>query len=508
MAKKKKVQNARSHSPVTRPPVVAVMGHIDHGKSTLLDYIRKENVVASEAGGITQHISAYEFEHTTKEGVKSPITFLDTPGHEAFSGIRSRGAAIADVAILVVSAEDGVKPQTLEALRFIKEAQTPFVVAITKIDLPSADVEKTKASLTENEIYLENHGGDTPFVPVSAKTGEGINDLLDLLILAAELEELTATPGNPASGIVIETNTDKQKGLSASMVIKDGTLSQGMAVASEDAFAPVRIMEKFTGKPLKEATFSSPVKIYGWNTLPPVGSPFVSFATKKEAETFSQEHRKETHQSPVSVSEIDDETAAIPLIVVADTTGTLQAVVDKIKKIDTDRVDIRIISQTVGTITDSDVKLASTHENALLVGFGTIPDTAARNTAERLEIPINTFSIIYELIEWLEKSITDLRPKVDTEEKTGLIKVLRTFTQTKTKQVVGGRVDEGAIAVGDTVKILRRGEELGRGIVKNLQHQQIKASKIESGEECGLEVETKKEIARGDHLEAFQIVRS
>ena len=257
---------------IQRPPVIVVMGHIDHGKSALLDYIRKTNVVESESGGITQHISAYELTHNNRK-----ITFLDTPGHEAFKKMRSRGTEVADIAILVVSAEEGVKAQTLEALECIKESTIPFIVAINKIDKPQANVEKIKQNLIENEIYLEGLGGEIPFVPVSAKTGVGIPELLDMMLLVADLEELSGDKGKSADGIVIESNLDQKKGISASLVIKDGTLKSGMFVVAGDSFSPVRIMEDFKGLPIKEASFSSPIKIVGFNKVPQVGAKFSSF---------------------------------------------------------------------------------------------------------------------------------------------------------------------------------------------------------------------------------------
>jgi translation initiation factor IF-2 len=260
-----------------RPPVVVVMGHIDHGKSTLLDYIRKTNIVAKEAGGITQHLGAYEVPHNT-----STITFLDTPGHEAFSSIRERGAEVADIAILVVSAEDGVKPQTVEALKCILEEKIPYIVAINKIDKPGADVDRTKASLAEHEIYVEGFGGDVPVVPISALKGTGVPELLDMIMLVADLQDLKANPALPAEGAIIEAGLDNKKGIYATLLIKNGTLTSGMYVVAEDAIAPVRILEDYLGKAIKTATFSSPVRIVGFNKIPNVGAKFVMIDGKKK----------------------------------------------------------------------------------------------------------------------------------------------------------------------------------------------------------------------------------
>jgi len=259
------------------------MGHIDHGKSTLLSFIRKSTAPLNEAGGITQHISAYEVDHIAPDNKKHTITFVDTPGHEAFNGIRRRGACVADIVVLVVSAEDGVKPQTLEALSSILESKTPYIVAINKIDKPEANTEKTKQSLAENEVYIEGYGGDIPCVSLSAKTGEGVQDLFDMIILLAEMENLTGDPNIPAEGLVIESNRDVKKGISATCIIKNGTLEKGMYITSSTASSPVRIMENYQGKSLDKATFSSPVKIIGWDELPEVGDTFQAHKTQKES---------------------------------------------------------------------------------------------------------------------------------------------------------------------------------------------------------------------------------
>ncbi len=282
---------------IPRPPVVAVMGHIDHGKSTLLDHIRSTNVTEKEAGGITQHISSYEVVHKGKDDTDQKITFLDTPGHEAFSSVRTRGAKAADIAILVVAADDGVNTQTLDALGCIKEAELPYIIAINKIDKPGADVERTKQSLAEHDIYVEGYGGDISWAAISAKTGEGISDLLDLVLLAAELEELTGNPEVRAEGVIIESNLDKKKGITATIIIKNGTLRNGMALQSGKSYVPLRIIENFLGKNISEASFSSPVAVTGWSELPRVGDIFHTFDNKKEAleaaKNYTQEPVKE-----------------------------------------------------------------------------------------------------------------------------------------------------------------------------------------------------------------------
>ena len=290
-------KNNSKENMVARPPIVAVMGHIDHGKSTLLDYIRKTNVVEGETGGITQRISAYEVIHKDENGIDKKITFLDTPGHEAFSGMRERGAEIADIAILVVSAEDGVKPQTIEAWKTIEENKIPYIVAINKIDKPGANVEKTKQELAENEIYLENYGGKVPFAEISAKVGTGIDSLLSLILILTEMEELKGENSENASGFVIEVNMDGRRGILATLIIKNGSIKKGMTVVVEDTMCSTRIIENFKGEMINEATFSSPVRIVGFDKMPRVGAPFSSFQKKGDAEKYIENWKEEQRLS-------------------------------------------------------------------------------------------------------------------------------------------------------------------------------------------------------------------
>jgi translation initiation factor IF-2 len=313
---------------IPRPPVVAILGHIDHGKSTLLDYIRKSHTTESETGGITQNMSAYE---------ASGLTFLDTPGHEAFQELRSRGAKVADIAVLVVSAEDGVKPQTIEALRAITDAKIPYIVAINKIDKEGANVERTKQSLLESGIYIEGYGGDVSSVPISAKTGQGVPELLEMIRLIAEVEDFKADPSINGEGIVIETNRDKQKGISATLMIKNGTLASGMFVVTGDAIAPIRNFEDFQGKQITEATFSSPVKIIGFDEIPVVGDTFTSYKTKKEAEAAILALREENIVTSVP-RKTHAQNFLIPVIIKANTSGVLEAISYEIKKCETEKL--------------------------------------------------------------------------------------------------------------------------------------------------------------------------
>lgn len=486
-----------------RPPVVAIMGHIDHGKSTLLSYIRKSSKPLSEAGGITQHISAYEVEHTG-EDKKHTITFLDTPGHEAFVGIRKRGASVADIAVLVVSAEDGVKPQTVEALNSIRESKTPFIVAINKIDKPEANIEKTKQSLAENEVYVEGYGGDIPVVSVSAKTGEGVPELLDMILLVSELEELTGDKNAKGSGIVIESNRDIQKGISATCIVKNGTLKKGMFVVSGVALAPIRIMENYLGKPLQEATFSSPIKIIGWDELPVVGDTFTAFDTREEAKEEIEKHVLGMENEKRDKSAVEDSVSAqsIPIVVKADTGSSLEAVVSEIKKLNTEKMSVQIISSGIGTISENDIRLADGTKKGIVIGFNTKIDAPAKALAERNEIEVQTFDIIYKMSEWLAETLTERTPKVDVDESTGLAKILKIFSKTKDKQIIGARIENGKIALGTEVKIFRRDAEIGKGRVKELQQQKNKTSEVSAGE-FGALVEAKIEIAPGDKIESF-----
>lgn len=491
---------------IPRPPVIAVMGHIDHGKSTLLDYIRKTNIVEKEVGGITQHISAYEVLHKTSAGAEQKITFLDTPGHEAFQKMRSRGAEVADIAILVVSSEEGVKPQTLEALASITECGIPYVVALTKIDKPSANVERTKQNLSENGIYLEGLGGEIPFSPVSSKTGEGIPELLDLLLLVAELQELTGDPSLPAEGFVIEANLDPKKGTSATLVIKNGTLRSGMFVVAGESFSPVRIMEDFLGRALKEATFSSPVRVIGFNALPPIGKQFHSVAKKKEAEELMALGSIPIAEAATPNTEGSENRTTVPIILKADVLGTIDAIEHELAKLKNDRLTLKVIHKGVGAISLADVKLASGDDTTLIVGFNVKTDQAAIEEAERLGITIEVFSIIYKLSEWLEDALKKRTPKIQVEEVLGRAKLLKTFSKVKDKQVIGGRVETGVLSVGAQVKVLRKGEEIGRGKILGLQAQKVIARQVEEGNEFGSELQSKVDIAAGDVLESFIIV--
>ena len=493
------ITGLKSTKLLERPPIIVVMGHIDHGKSTLLDYIRKTHVVDEEVGGITQNISAYEVMHKQKK-----ITFLDTPGHEAFSRLRGRGAGVADIAVLVVSAEDGVKPQTIEAYQQIKSLGLPFVVAINKIDKENANIERTKNSLLESEIYVEGYGGDTPVVAISAKTGEGVPELLDMLSLIADIEELRADPDLPAEGIIIEVARSKEVGISANMIIKSGTLKMGMVVVAGDSVAPVRFMEDFSGNKIESATFSSPVRVVGFDSIPTAGTLFHSFYSRKEAEEFIDVPRR---PAAAVVPEAASDKFIVPVIIKADSAGIIEAIEYELKKMESEKVGLKVLYSAVGDITDDDIKIASGKPETIILGFNAKVSSASNILASRLNVTIQTFDIIYKLHEWLEKTLTEKTPKVEVEEKKGSAKVLKLFSQVKDKQVLGARVEEGVLSVGDDVRIIRRDAMIGAGKIRELQQMKTKVKEISADNEFGAMIESKIECAPGDKLEAYTIVK-
>ena len=493
------------------------MGHIDHGKSTLLDYIRKTNVVECEAGGITQCISAYEVVHKDEEGVEKKITFLDTPGHEAFSKMRERGAEIADIAILVVSAEDGVKPQTIEAWKTITEAKIPCLVAINKIDKPGANVEKTKQELAENEIYLENYGGKVPFAEISAKTGAGVDNLLSLILILAEMENFTGDLEENASGYVLEVNMDSKRGILATLLIKNGSIKKGMAVVVEDSLCSTRLIENFLGRKINEAAFSSPIRLVGFDKIPKVGAKFKSFQKKSDAEKYAKNWQDLEVLPPsggrTSKSE-ETNKKIIPIILKADVSGSIEAIEKEIAKINfklnttaSNTAEFKIIGKGIGPISESDIKGVISSADALIIGFNVKADKSALETAQKRGITISFFNIIYKTTEWLEKQMEERRPKIEIMETTGRAKIIRAFSRTKNSQIIGGKVIEGKINLNSAVRIMRREFEIGRGKIVNLEKNKTKTSIVEEGAEFGMMLESKIEIVAGDILESFAIMQ-
>lgn len=490
-----------------RPPIIAIMGHIDHGKSTLLDYIRQANVVAGEAGGITQHISAYEVIHKSKDGQEKKITFLDTPGHEAFSGVRERGASIADIAILIVSAEEGVKDQTIEAYHSIESTKTPFIVAINKIDRPNANIEKTKLQLSEAGIYLEGYGGNVPAVAISAKTGEGVSDLLDMMLLVAEVEELKGDETLSASGFILEANLDPKIGVTVTLIIKDGTIHTGDFIASGGKFAKIKKVEDFRGQTIKSATFSSPVRIFGFSAIPEVGSCFQTFADKKNLDCYlAQQTNSVSPLTCHSLSEADcANRVVIPIIIKTDVYGSLEAVIKEVAKIHSDKVVINVIQTGVGTISETDTKIASSSPNSIILGFHVKVDNSANDLMEKFGFQIKVFDIIYKLSEWLTEEVKLRTPKEKIQETIGRAKILKVFAQNKDKQIIGGQVTKGKINRGSEVIIFRHDVEIGRGKILDLQEQKIKISSAEEGTQFGTELESKLLVAPNDYIEAIEV---
>jgi translation initiation factor IF-2 len=498
---KKKNQNKKPQIE-KRPPVIVVMGHIDHGKSTLLDYIRSANTTEGEAGGITQAISAYELERD-HAGETKKITFIDTPGHEAFQSMRQNGANVADIAILVVAADDGVNEQTLEAHKAILQSEIPFCVALNKIDLANADANKAITSLIENEIYVEGYGGEIPINQISAKTGDGVEELLDTIHLMADLEELTADRNQLAEGYVLESNIDPQAGIAATLIIKDGTLRSSQGVTAGESLAPVRVMKDFTGKQIREASFSSPVQLIGFDQLPSVGQSFVAHENKKAALKYLAEN--ETNND---IQYFDESLAenVIPLVVKSDSAGAIEAIKYEISKLDQERTEFKVIDTGTGNISESDIRSAGSQKNGLVVGFGVGIDNNAADLAERQQVKFNSFKIIYELIEYLENEQELRTPKRTVEKTIGKAKILKTFNRSKSKQIIGGKVVEGELNKGARVNIIRRDEVIGKGSIYGLQQSRSETDRVEEGFEFGCSLEAKLEVAPGDVIEAFQEV--
>jgi len=489
--------------PAGRGPIVAVLGHIDHGKSTLLDYIRKANVTAGEAGGITQHVSAYEVRHA-----ESTITFLDTPGHEAFQAMRERGAAIADIVILVIAADDGVKAQTLEALKAITESKTPYIVAINKIDKAGASVERAKQTLAEAEVLVEGYGGTIPCVAVSAKTGEGVPELLDMLILVAEMEALKGTVAAPAQGFVLESSLNSKAGPIATLILRDGTIHLGDCVAAGVHSAKVKKLENFLGASVREASCPSPVRVYGFSSVPQAGDEFKTFADKKEAEQYCEEQEGlETQKRGKEARDAKaEEQFELPLALKADTYGTLEAFKREAEKQNTEAVSVRIIHEGVGSITENDIRTASASSRALIIGLNVKIERGAQDLAEKLGITVASFDIIYKMSKWLAEKIAERLPKVTVEEVIGRAKVLKIFSTEKGKQVIGGEVLEGVIKRDLQARLMRRGNDVGRCRIAELQKDRTTVGAVEAGSQFGSLIKCDIAVAPGDELQVVAVV--
>lgn len=485
-----------------RSPVVAIMGHVDHGKSTLLDYIRKTNIVDGEAGGITQHISTYEV--SLDNGKR--ITFLDTPGHAAFDEMRHRGGAVADIAILIISAEDSVKTQTKHAIEVIKKNKIPFIVAINKIDKPAANIEKAKSDLLEEGIYVEGYGGNVPVCPISAKRGTGVDDLIQTLLLVAEMEEMTGNSGQLATGFVIESHRDPKKGISATLVIKNGTITKGQFVVVDDTITPTRMLQDFTGKPINSAYFSTPIQLVGFDNMPAVGSTFETFDTKKDAEKAIAEFKeiKAELEERRGIINVPEGVALVPIILKTDVAGTGEAIANEIEKLTDGEVIFKIIKEETGNINESDIKLALSDESTVIIGFHVGEDSGIKMINDYETVTINTFDIIYKLTEWLADLYEERRIKKLIDTVTGSIKILKTFSRQKTKAVIGGEIIDGSLETGEKFKIIRKGEVVGQGEITGLQQGKSETNRIVGANtQCGMMTNSKIEIEEGDILETF-----
>lgn len=486
-----------------RPPIVVVMGHVDHGKTTLLDFIRKTKVAEKEAGGITQHIGAYEVEHQGKK-----ITFIDTPGHEAFSKMRSRGAKVADIAILVVAADEGAKEQTLEALSHIKEAEMPYIVAINKIDKPGADPNKLKGALAEHGVVLESWGGKIPSVEISAKLGMNIDQLLELILLMAEMEELKGDAARPAEGVIIESHLDPRKGPLATLLVKEGTLKVGDFLACGGIVGKIKNMNDFTGRPVSAASFSSPLAVSGFQEVPDVGSDCKAAENKKAAEQIAAEQKKEVKEISASAVSGEKAAAALNIVLKADVSGSLEALAGSFEKL-AQKVGefgfaLRVAKSGVGEIGESDIKFAESMKSPLIVGFKVKVLPALQLMAQSAGVRIINSDIIYELLDVVKKEIEELLPAEINRVELGQLKILAIFGEEKNKQIVGGRVAEGKIKKGAFVEVLRRGEKIGKGRVVQLQQQKKAAEEAREGTECGILFDGDIKIAESDVLAAFE----
>lgn len=499
-------QNTKQNKELTkRNPIVVVMGHIDHGKTTLLDYIRKTNVAEKESGGITQHIGAYEAILGSKDGESGKITFIDTPGHEAFSKMRSRGARVADLAILVVAADDGVKPQTKEALEAIKSAGIPFIVALNKMDKPGANAEKTKKDLAENDALIEEWGGKIPLVPISAKTGEGVSELLEVLAIASDIEDLKADSQAKASGVVIESHLDSKRGNTATLIIQNGILRQGEYIVIGKSFSPVRIFEDFAGHTVKEALYGQPARVVGFNILPEVGLMFQTVDSKKEAEELIRQETAKTEPSFVRTESTAGETAfEIPVIIKADVAGSAEAIENEIKKLESEKLKIKILRSGAGPINEDDVKLASSSPDSIIVGFKVRLDKTVPELAERFKTAIKTFEIIYEITDWLREEIKNRLPEEIIEKELGRAKILKIFKQGAKDQIVGGRVLSGVVVSGKKFRIKRRANILGEGRIRELEQNKTRTPQVEEGKEFGVRLFSKLALAEGDEIEVIE----
>ena len=494
---------------VPRPPVVCVMGHVDHGKTSILDAIRKTNVTAGEAGGITQRIGAYVVNIKGKK-----ITFIDTPGHEAFTAMRLRGAQSTDIAILVVAADDGVMPQTIEAINHAKAADIDIIVAINKIDKPGANIDRVKQELTEYGLVAEDWGGSTIMVPVSAKTGEGLSDLLDMVLLDAEMLELKANPNRNGRGVILEAQLDRGRGPVATALVQKGTLHIGDNITAGTCFGKIRAMVDDKGRKIKKAGPSVPVEILGFNDVPNAGDTFIATETEKEAramaETFIAKQREKLlaeTKSRLSLDSLFDqikegELKELNIIVKADVQGSVEAVKQSLGKLSNAEVVIKVIHGGVGAINESDVTLASA-SNAIIIGFNVRPDTQAKNMAEQEHVDIRLYRVIYNAIEDIEAAMKGMLEPTYQENIIGHVDVRQTYKVSGIGTIIGGYITDGKVVRDCKVRLLRDNVVIYEGALASLRRFKDDVKEVNSGYECGMSLEKFNDIKVGDQVEAY-----
>ncbi|TDM32635.1 translation initiation factor IF-2 [Macrococcoides canis] len=500
--------DANEEDIMERPPVVTIMGHVDHGKTTLLDSIRNTRVTAGEAGGITQHIGAYQIEYNDK-----PITFLDTPGHAAFTTMRARGAQVTDITILVVAADDGVMPQTVEAINHAKAAEVPIIVAVNKIDKPTANPDRVMQELGEHGLYPEDWGGDTIFVQISAIKGDGIDDLLEMIQLVTEVEELKANPKRTAIGTVIEAELDKSRGPAASLLVQDGTLEIGDSIVVGNTFGRVRAMVNDLGKRIKTAGPSLPVEITGLQDVPLAGDRFVVFKDEKKARRIGEARQQQNilaqrqESQKVSLDNLFEqmkqgEMKDLNVIIKGDVQGSVEALAASLMKIDVEGVNVRIIHTAVGAINESDVTLASA-SNGIIIGFNVRPDVNAKRAAEAEGVDMRLHRIIYKVIEEIESAMKGMLDPEFEEKVIGQAEVRQTINISKVGTVAGSYVTEGKITRDSQVRIIRDGVVVYEGQVDALKRFKDDVREVAQGYECGITIENFNDVKEGDIFEAF-----
>lgn len=496
---KKEKESASEAGLRHRPPVVTILGHVDHGKTTLLDTIRKTSVVEKEAGGITQHISAYQVK---KKGEQ--ITFVDTPGHEAFSAMRERGVSLADIAILVVAADDGVRPQTEEVINYLKEKNIPMVVAINKIDKPNANVQKVKQELAERGIMFEEWGGNVVAAEVSAKQNIGIDELLDMVLLVAEVENLKSDYKRLPLGIVIESHLDPKKGNMVTVLVRTGTLKEGQDILAGSVAGRARRLEDFKGRQVKEAGPSTPATIIGLHELPNVNDVLSGFAGSREARQGAKEKRELAGEfgSLKKFGAEDENIKKLNVVLKTDVQGSLEAIDQILGSIKSEEVGLNYIRQGVGDITESDVKLGQT-SGAVVFGFNVGPTTVAKRLAEMNKVEVKSYRVIYELVDDIKKRLEEMLGEEVVRTDLGKLKVLAVFMTGKKEMIVGGKVSSGIMKNGENIEVVRGENALGRGKIKNLQQNKINVDEVDQGNECGITFEGETKIKEGDTLICF-----